>query len=115
MVLIFGHPFASLTVTAVTARDYPVFWAIMAVLVATWLVSRRVLVKRPQQLPHVTLGLTAVYCVFLLISLQLRWEAWTGQRSWWSPSQALLSVVLSLLLPALFATLYLIKRNRLRK
>jgi hypothetical protein len=111
LIVTFGHPFALLTIHAAKAQDSIVLFAILAVLAATFMISGRVFIHRPEQTLNLWRAAMIVQFPLLLAVLQWRWNIWTGQTPWQLRSDVSIFLVVGFLLFAFALLLPLVKRN----
>ncbi len=109
---VFCNPFALMTVWAAVARDSGVLFAMFAVLCTTYMLSRRVLLQKPEQSLHVWRVIMIAQFPLLLAVLHLRWEKWTGQSPWQFHSDVLIPVAVGFFLFAFFTVQWVANRNR---
>jgi RNA polymerase sigma factor (sigma-70 family) len=110
--IVFGHPFAFLTITAASAHDLASSFIILAILAAAFILVRRIFLHKPHQVLHTMCIIETAYFALLMIAIHFRWEKWTGNPAWWSSKDALQLVILGFLLFAFFPIALLIKRKR---
>jgi RNA polymerase sigma factor (sigma-70 family) len=111
-VVSFGNPFALLTVWAAKAHDSIVLFAMLAILAAAFILSRRILIQKPEQTLNVWRVVMIGQFVLLLTVIHLRWEIWTGQSPWQFQKDVLLFTAIGFLLFAFASINWLAKRNR---
>jgi hypothetical protein len=114
LVLTFCNPFAFLTIQAANAHDSAVLFTMLAILAVTFMSSRRILMRRPEQWLNCCRTILIAQFVLLVIVVQLRWELWTGRSPWQLQSDLmpLLAVGFLLFVFAIFHWLLMTKRNR---
>jgi RNA polymerase sigma factor (sigma-70 family) len=110
--LTFCNPFAMLTVWAAAARDSIALFAMLAILAATLMFSRRIIIQKPEQTLNIWRVIMIIQFPLLLAVIHLRWETWTGKSPWQFHSDALLPVAMGFLLFAFFTIQWLAERNR---
>lgn len=111
-VMTFGNPFALLTVWAAKAQDSIVLLAMLAILAAVFMLSRRIFLQKPEQALNVWRRIMIGQFVLLLTVIHLRWESWTGQSPWQFQKDVLLFTAIGFLLFAFAIINWLAKRNR---
>jgi hypothetical protein len=108
----FGNPFALLTVWAAKAHDSIMLFAMLAILAAAFMLSRRILIQKPEQTLNVWRVAMIGQFVLLLTVIHLRWEIWTGQSPWQFQKDVLLFTAIGFLLFAFAIINWLAKRKR---
>jgi RNA polymerase sigma factor (sigma-70 family) len=110
--LVFANPLTFLAVMAAKAHDSAALFVVLVVLFTTFIISYQRILRRPEKAWSVVRVIPIAFFPLLLIGVQLRWETWTGQPSWWRSGEALFPVAIGFLLFAFFAIVWWIKRNR---
>jgi hypothetical protein len=81
-------------------------------LAAAFMLSRRILIQKPEQTLNVWRVAMIGQFVLLLTVIHLRWEIWTGQSPWQFQKDVLLFTAIGFLLFAFAIINWLAKRKR---
>ncbi len=112
LILTFGNPVAMLTVWAAKAHDLSVLLTILAVLAATFIISRRLITQKPEEVLNVWRAIMIAQFPLLLVILHLRWELWTGKSPWQVQGDAMLPIAVGFFLFAFTTLHWFFKRHR---
>ncbi len=109
---IFGSPLGFLTAWAASAHDSKAVFAILAILVAAFVLIRRILIQNPEQAPNVWRAVCLTQFVLLMLVLHLRWDLWKEQSPRNASGYMVMLIAISFLLFAFALIHWLMKRNR---
>jgi hypothetical protein len=86
--------------------------SILSVLAVTFLVTRRIFFRKPEQTIGIMCAIEIAYFLLLMIVMCFRWEKWTGESPWQLHSYALIPIVVGFLLFLFFPIVWLVKRSK---
>lgn len=114
LMLTFGNPFAMSAVNAAAAGDSTTLLFMLALLAATFNVSRRIVFHRPERFLALYRSIMIAQLPALLILLHLRWERWTGASPWTFRDHVIIPVAVGVFLFAFAIVHWLFSGKRRR-